>query len=241
MPEEVEGILELFDDRRVVELGMRSYHVGRIRGHAAVVVFSRWGKVAAAATAATLILEFGVRELLFTGVAGAIDPRLRIGDVVIAERLVQHDMDARPLMPQFEIPLLQKTYFEKSEPHFCRACAAVGKMLDPGSDFLRQHRQELAALSIERPVWYSGLIGSGDRFIADVRAQEALRTALPGLMCVEMEGTAVAQVGYEYGIPATIIRTVSDTANEHSPVDFQQFISKVSRQYSREIVRAWAG
>ncbi len=160
--------------------------------------------------------------------------------MIIADQLVQHDMDARPLMPQFEIPLLQKTYFEKSEPHFRRACAAVSKVLDPGSPFLRQHRQELAAFSIERPVWYSGLIGSGDRFIADASAQEALRAALPDLMCVEIEGAAVAQVGYECGIPATIIRTVSDTADEQSPVDFQQFISNVSRQYSREIVRVWA-
>jgi adenosylhomocysteine nucleosidase len=76
------------------------------------VVFSRSGKVAAATTAATLIHEFEITEMLFTEVAGAIHSTLKIGDVVLGNRFIQHDMDARPLMKQYEIPLLSQIYFE---------------------------------------------------------------------------------------------------------------------------------
>ncbi len=99
-------------------MGMRTYTIGELAGVTTVVVFSRWGKVAAAITVSTLILEFKVTELLFTGVAGAIDHRLQIGDIVLGKRLIQHDMDARPLMAQFEIPLLGKTFL-KALPSRC--------------------------------------------------------------------------------------------------------------------------
>src|SRR5690349_9837535 len=112
MPEEIESALTLVKDQQKREIGTRTYYTGKINNVPVVVVFSRWGKVAAATTVSTLILEFKITELIFTGVAGAIHEDLRIGDVVVANRLIQHDMDARPLVSRFEIPLLGKTYFE---------------------------------------------------------------------------------------------------------------------------------
>lgn len=112
MPQEIDGVIKLLENPKEITLGMRSYTSGTINNIDVVVVFSRWGKVAAAATVSTLIHVFNVTEVIFTGVAGAIDPTLNIGDIVIAKRLYQHDMDARPLMQQFEIPLLGKTFFE---------------------------------------------------------------------------------------------------------------------------------
>ena len=114
MPEEIDSIIQLLSEESRVTIGMRTYSIGKLNGITAVVVFSRWGKVAASITVSTLILEFKVTELIFTGVAGAIDPQLRIGDIVLGRRLIQHDMDARPLMEQFEIPLLGKTFFESA-------------------------------------------------------------------------------------------------------------------------------
>jgi adenosylhomocysteine nucleosidase len=75
------------------------------------VVFSRWGKVASATTVTYLIVEFGITELIFTGVAGTINKDLNIGDIVIANSLVQHDLDARPIVNRFEIPLFGMATF----------------------------------------------------------------------------------------------------------------------------------
>ena len=111
MPEEITGILGLISDRTEETIGMRTYHVGFIHGKRVVVAFSRWGKVAAATTVATMIQRYGVTELLFTGVAGGIGTDLHIGDIVLAERLIQHDMDARPIIPRFEVPLLGQSFF----------------------------------------------------------------------------------------------------------------------------------
>src|SRR6188768_1427880 len=105
MPEEISGIVSLLKEKTEVLKGMRTYYSGTINHVEVVVVFSRWGKVASATTATHLIVEFGITQLFFTGVAGAIHPNLNIGDIVIADSLVQHDLDARPIMSRFEIPL----------------------------------------------------------------------------------------------------------------------------------------
>src|SRR5215831_16031416 len=96
--------------------GMREYLEGELYGKDTVLVFSRWAKVAAASTATTLIEVFGVDLVVFTGVAGAADSSLEIGDVVIGTKLVQHDLDPRPLFGRFEVPLLDKITFE-APPH----------------------------------------------------------------------------------------------------------------------------
>ncbi|HXO74111.1 MAG TPA: hypothetical protein VN824_02750, partial [Puia sp.] len=71
MPEEIDSIRQLLSEESRVTIGMRTYSAGKLNGIRAVVVFSRWGKVAASITVSTLILEFKVTELIFTGVAGA--------------------------------------------------------------------------------------------------------------------------------------------------------------------------
>jgi adenosylhomocysteine nucleosidase len=110
MQEEIDTLLqELARDAEVIDDGRRTYHLGCLWDKSVVIVFSRWGKVAAATTATHLISDFGIDEVLFTGVAGAAQPGLKVGDVVVGARLWQHDMDARPLFPQHEIPLLRRS------------------------------------------------------------------------------------------------------------------------------------
>src|SRR5262249_38323906 len=114
--EEIDTLLkELPADSEVVDDGRRTYHSGRLWDTPVVVVFSRWGKVASATTATHLISDFGAEEILFTGVAGAVQPGLKVGDVVVGARLWQHDMDARPLFPRHEIPLLGRNSFASDE------------------------------------------------------------------------------------------------------------------------------
>ena len=239
MPEEIKGIADLLEKRQEVVLGQRTYYTGTLNGKKVVVVFSRWGKVAAATTVTTLILRFGITELLFTGVAGGLHPELQIGDVVIASRLIQHDMDARPILPRFEVPLEGITFFEADPKLVGKAERLLNERTVPSvfQGWLEEkYRQKFG---IQSPRIWAGDIASGDKFISDLADKEELLRLLPSVICVEMEGAAVAQVCYEYGIPFSVIRTISDTADHHAAFDFPSFIRHVASRYSLEIVKSW--
>lgn len=237
MHEEINEVLHLANDIKEYSLGMRTYYTGTINNIKVVIVFSRWGKVAAATTVSSLILEFKITELIFTGVAGAVASDLKIGDVVIAKRLIQHDMDARPLMKQFEIPLLEKTFFESPEMQLNIAATAVQDLIKNIPLETVIDKTAMNNFGINIPQLFVGDIASGDHFFSDALAKTTLLSILPSILCVEMEGAAVAQVCYEYNIPFTIIRTISDAADEHSVKDFPLFVQQVAGRYSAEIIR----
>ncbi|GAB3928941.1 5'-methylthioadenosine/adenosylhomocysteine nucleosidase [Larkinella terrae] len=237
MTEEISGVINLLSEREERTAGMRTYYSGKLNGIKTVVVFSRWGKVAAATTVSTLILEFNITELIFTGVAGAIHTDLRIGDIVIAKRLVQHDMDARPIMNQFEIPLLGKTFFESQAEPLAIAAKAVAELLENRHLYAVIDQKDLEKFGIKNPKLFVGDVASGDKFFATSPDKRDLLAKLPTIVCVEMEGAAVAQVCYEYGIPLTVIRTISDVADEQSPIEFVSFIHEIASNYSVEIIK----
>ncbi|MBB6111296.1 adenosylhomocysteine nucleosidase [Mucilaginibacter lappiensis] len=236
MHEEINSILHLMTGIEEISFGRRTYYTGTINTIKTVVVFSRWGKVAAATTVTSLITRFNITSLIFIGVAGAINTELKIGDVVIADRLVQHDMDARPLMPQHEIPLLGITYFEGDPDYITIAKKTIDAIIgDHIYSFIEEHEIERFLLRNTRV--FTGTIASGDKFFADQADKEQLHAALPDIRCVEMEGAAVAQVCYEYEIPFVVLRIISDESNEHSSIDFPDFIKNVSSKYAYEIIR----
>jgi adenosylhomocysteine nucleosidase len=239
MEEEIAGIRYLIENPKDTVVASRVFTSGSILGHPVVLVFSRWGKVAAASTAASLIHHFGVDELLFTGVAGALDDDLKIGDVVLGLRFFQHDMDASPFLEPFEIPHLRKKYFESGRDPLQRASLAIDKVLK--SNRLNEifSSQNLEDMGLGSPKWTLGDIASGDRFVHGHEEKERLQKNLEGIKCVEMEGAAVAQVCSEHQIPFAVIRIISDEANHNSPLDFQKFISEVAAPYSRELVRSY--
>ena len=237
MPEEVNDVIALLDNPHSATIGMRTYTSGLLNGIRTVVVFSRWGKVAAASTVTTLINVYEITELVFTGVAGAIDPKLKIGDIVVAKRLIQHDMDARPLMPQFEIPLLAKTWFECNEDLANNAKDAISYLLEKKHLHAIIDDKTLIDFSISSPSLHTGDIASGDQFFANNLQKEALAQNLPDILCVEMEGAAVAQVCYEHNVPFIIIRTISDTAGDDSHIDFGAFIQNISSKYSVAVIK----
>ena len=104
MPQELDAFLQAMPDEAVTTMAGRDFWCGHWRGHEVVAVLSGIGKVAASITATTLIQHFGVRRLMFTGVAGGLAPHVKVGDVVVASELLQHDLDASPLFPRFELP-----------------------------------------------------------------------------------------------------------------------------------------
>jgi adenosylhomocysteine nucleosidase len=235
LDEEQQGLVEAMQGASRLMHGMRTYTSGRIAGIDAVCVLSRIGKVAAATTATMLIEKFGVTHLLFTGVAGAGDTGVQVGDLVVADSLVQHDMDSSPLFPPFEVPLTGLSHFASDQRLTNLVADAAHAFLD--TDFeVAVSAKERRAFGLAMPRVHRGLIGSGDRFVSSASEVNALNASLPGLLAVEMEGAAVAQVCFELGIPFAVIRTISDNANEEAATDFMRFVKAVASRYAFHIV-----
>ena len=235
MAQEIDEVKALLTNKTVVKIANREFVVGKINGIACVVAFSKWGKVAATITATLLIQEFGVTDLFFIGTAGALADGLKVGDIVISKRLVQHDLDARPIISRFELPLLNRVYVDSNPELTELAGKAVANLLDKGVDKMVG---EGAVKDFNlAPTLYFGDIASGDQFINSDEKREEIMGLLPDVLCVEMEGAAVAQVCLEFGTPFTVIRTISDTANHNARVDFGKFIVEVANAYSRAIVQ----
>jgi len=234
--EEQQGLVQAMDGAATVIHGMRDYAVGRLWGIDAVCVLSRIGKVAAAMTATMLVEKFGVTHILFTGVAGSGDAGVQVGDIVIAESLIQHDMDASPLFPRYEVPLTGLAQFHSDVALSRQLALAAGRFVETdfaaaiGIDERREFR-------LGQPKVHRGLIASGDQFVSSRAHIERLHGAHPGLLAVEMEGAAVAQVCFELGIPFAVIRTISDNANEDAAIDFLRFVQSVAARYAFHIVR----
>jgi adenosylhomocysteine nucleosidase len=225
MHEEVAALEPCLEGMRLERRAGREFRLGRLDGRDVVLVRSGIGKVAAATTAAVLLDGFDVAAVLFTGVAGGLGAGVRVGDIVVADALLQHDMDASPLFPRWEVPLTGCSRFAADVAwterlvQACRALALAGAHASQA----RVHR---------------GLVVSGDRFVATRAESERLRTLLPDALAVEMEGAAVAQVCRDFGRPCAVVRTISDRADDAAHGDFQRFVREVAAPYSRDIVRA---
>lgn len=228
LAQEQQGLIEQLDAPRQVQRAGRDYWLGDLHGRAVVLALSRIGKVAAASTATTLIEAFDAQRIVFTGVAGGLGPGVQIGDVVVAEGFVQHDMDASPLFPRFEVPLYSRSQFP------CDA-ALSALLAEAGHASL-----DVLPPAARAPVLHRGLIVSGDQFVstaqAAARIQDGLRGAGLQPLAVEMEGAAVAQVCHDYRIPFAAVRTISDRSDEASANDFQHFVTHVASRYARAIV-----
>lgn len=202
MPEEIATLLPRLQELRTVRRGPFEVHEGRLDGHPVVLAVCGVGKVNAAALAQQLLANGAVR-LIFTGVAGGLDPALRVGDLVVSRDAVQHDVDVRPLGYE------------------------LGRV--PGEPLAWQADETLraAALDVAQRVVHGarvveGRIASGDLFVADAERARTLVDRF-GAACAEMEGAAVAQVCARWGVPWVVVRSLSDAADEEASVDFRAF------------------
>lgn len=234
--EELRGLLALLRNARRVDRGARALHCGLLHGVPVVLALSGMGKVAAATTAALIAAEFAPRALLFTGVAGGLGEGVRVGDLVLARALMQHDMDASPLFPRYEVPLTGRARFATDAAWSDRLAAAARQAIaDPAQTLGAGH---LAAFGIHAPRLHEGLVVSGDRFVATAAESAALRAALPDALAVEMEGAAVAQVCADFGLPFALLRVISDRADDSAHVDFLAFTREVASVVTRLVVGA---
>jgi adenosylhomocysteine nucleosidase len=215
------------DDR--VRIGGFDLDQGRLDGRPVVLAQAGMGKVNTATVATLLAVRFGARTLVFSGVAGGLDPELAIGDVVIAERAVQHDagvIEEGRLHP-----------YQAGHIPFFNPTHELGYAVAP--DLLARARASLEGLDLpplsgaaggsgRPPKLIYGTILTGDQFIHCEATRERLQREFEA-QAVAMEGAALAQVAERLGVPWLEIRALSDLAGKDSRFDFAKFVAEVAR------------
>jgi adenosylhomocysteine nucleosidase len=239
MHEELSAVLAQVQARPVEYAGRTFWH-GQWGGVPVVAVLSRIGKVAAATTVTTLIHRFDVTQVVMTGVAGGLDASVRVGDAVVADAFVQHDLDASPLFPRYEVPLYGVSRFGVD--------ASLSSLLQQSAHEALSRTDWLAALGEltegdhtrggDRPASvHRGLVASGDRFVSSAQESDRLRCELPDALAVEMEGAAMAQVCHDHQVPFAGVRLISDRADDAAHVDFLRFIRDVAAPASAAVMQ----
>jgi len=218
MEEEIEPLLEYFDDVKVTEFANNKYYEVNLNGLDIVIAYSKIGKVFASLTASTMIEKFGCDTLLFSGVAGGINPKLKIGDLIIADKLCQHDLDITAFgHPNGFVP--------------------GGKVFVETSKELRQvafdvaHENKISVLE--------GTIATGDQFVHSVERKEFIENTF-NADALEMEGASVAVICDALDVPFLVLRAISDTADMDAGFDFDEFLkssAKNSAEYMIKIVK----
>jgi len=203
MVEEIELLNQNVKITNKTELAGITYYEGNFHGVDIVYCKSGVGKVNAAVTT-QLLFTFNVNSVWFTGVAGALDPRLNVGDIVISKSAIQHDMDVTPLgFAKGVIPFQEVSEFVADE--------TLVKLAVNAANTLFPNRAIV------------GKVLSGDQFIASIEKVSELFETFSGA-CAEMEGAAVAQVCAMNNKPFVIIRSMSDKADGSADVTYAEFV-----------------
>lgn len=218
MEEEIEPLLAYFEKVNIVEFANNKYYEVSYNNLDIVIAYSKIGKVFASLTAATMIEKFGCDTLLFSGVAGGINPKLQIGDLIIADKLCQHDLDI--------------TAF--GHPH---GFVPGGKIFVETSKELRELAIKVAHENNLKVI--EGIIATGDQFVHSSQRKEFIENTF-NADALEMEGASVAVVCDALNIPFFILRAISDTADMDAGFDFDEFLkssAKKSADYLIKIVK----
>ncbi|WP_134685922.1 5'-methylthioadenosine/adenosylhomocysteine nucleosidase [Brevibacillus migulae] len=216
MDEEIALYLEAMQETKTTTKAGITYYEGTFSGRQVVLCKSGVGKVNASVCTQILIDAFGVDQVIFTGVAGAVHPELNIGDIVVSTDCVQHDMDVTPLgFKPGQIPFTEKWIWE-ADQHLVQLAVEAGQQLGEDIHVV------------------TGRILSGDQFVADREKVKALYEEFAA-SCTEMEGAAVAQVCAMNEKPFVVVRSMSDKADGSAHVNFVEF-TKLASQRSYAIV-----
>jgi adenosylhomocysteine nucleosidase len=217
MAEEVSLIELNMEKPTITTIAGMSFFEGTLFDVQVVLCKSGVGKVNAAICTQILISQFGIDCVLFTGVAGALDPELNIGDIVISTDCMQHDIDVSALgFAQGIIPYAETSVF-----------VANPELIE----LAFESSQHVLGSQVKK-----GRVLSGDQFIADRDKVKQLHLELLG-SCAEMEGAAVAQACQMNNIPFVIIRSMSDKADGSAHVNFAQFTQLASDNSYRLIAQ----
>ena len=202
MPEEVAPILDKLGTYKTTKYADNEYYEATYNGVEIVVAYSKIGKVFSTLTASTMIQHFGCDKLLFSGVAGGINPELKIGDLIVATKLSQHDLDI----------------------------TAFGHPMGfvPGGSVFIEADKELISISKEvaselNKSVIEGVIATGDQFVHDSAVKDNIVKHF-NADALEMEGASVAVVCNALNVPFFILRAISDTADTDASFSFDEFM-----------------
>lgn len=215
MPEEIAPILEKVGSYKTVEYAGNRYYEATYRGVRLVIAYSKIGKVFSTLTATTMIEHFGATKLLFSGVAGAISPTLKVGDLIVAIKLAQHDLDITAFgHPYGYVP--EGTVFVETDKEMIEISKEV-------------------AASMGKSV-QEGIIATGDQFVADEKRKNWIGTTF-GADALEMEGGSVAVVCDALNIPFFILRSISDAADMDASFSFDTFLETSAKESAEFVMK----
>lgn len=234
MREEIHLLKDEIKNLKIDKVGAREFYSGTLENKEIVMALSGWGKVAAASTATSLLNLYEVDQLVFIGLSGSLQPYLNIGDIVIADKLVQHDVDLSYLkdFPDVQPPFWKDFQFDV--------------LPDAGNHALKTVQQFVCNLKDGKypeigkeynPEIYVGPIGTGDQFVASPEGKNRISERYPDVLCTEMEGAAIAQVTADYNVPCTVIRIISDKADDNAHEAFVKFLFENISKISVEIAK----
>ena len=209
MEEEVAILKEKMQIERKVLKASMEFCAGTLGGREVVVVRSGIGKVNAGICTQILVDLFDVKMVINTGIAGSLDARIDIGDIVISTDALHHDMDAVNFgYPLGQIPRMDTLSFPADK-----------RLMKAAEEACRQVNPDIHT--------WIGRVVSGDQFIADKAVKNRIIENFGGF-CTEMEGAAIAQGAYLNQIPFVILRAISDKADDSATMDYPAFEKRPS-------------
>ena len=215
MEEELKLLVENLEDKSQETVLSNVYYSGRYGEHELVLVQSGVGKVMSAMSVAILVESFKVDAIINTGSACAVATGLNVGDVVVADTLVYHDVDLTAFGYDYGQMSMQPLYFH-SDKTFVSTFEAV--------------------LSKEEMISKVGLIATGDSFIAGQEKIDVIKGHFPQVLAVEMEGAAIAQAAQATGKPFVVVRAMSDTAAHDANITFDEFIIEAGKRSAQVLM-----
>ena len=213
---EVQALKEMMDNPQVEKISSVEFYSGKIMNIDTVVAVAGVGKVNAAVCAQTMILKYAPDYIINTGVAGGLSPELEIGDIAVADKVCEHDMDTSPVGDELGfITGINKVYMECDKD-------IVKLMYD-------------AANAVDDIKAISGTVASGDQFIASDAQRNFIKENFNAI-AAEMEGASIGHVCTMNGVKFGVLRAISDGANSDSIIDFPTF-TKMAVKNTVEIIK----
>ena len=218
---EVEALCAAMTDTETLTVGNMTFVCGRLRGKRVVCAKCGIGKVFAAMCTQTMILTYSPAVIVNSGVAGTLSESLSIGQIALAEQVVQHDMDTSPIGDPVGLISGINIIYIPADPAVTDALAA-------------------AVDSLQVP-YKRGTVASGDQFICRTSDKDRIRStfetpAMPVIAC-EMEGASVGQVCYVNGVPYGILRAISDGGDEQAFADYPTFLAAAAKTATEVMLR----
>lgn len=211
MKEEMQEIKKIMQEIEEIKIKELIFFKGKINNNIIILVEAGIGKVNAARVTQLMIDKFEIERIINVGSAGSANNELKIGDIVIGKRLVQHDFDI--------------TAFGHPKGFITN----IGQYVESDSELISKMEQTILKLSQNEFKIKIGTIASGDIFCTEPKMKEKIRTKF-NADAIEMEGAAIAQVCKLNDIPFIVIRSISDNPNGKNEITFDQFLEKASKR-----------